>query len=51
MLKETMFNGKNLWLVKPNDCNRGRGVLIFDKLEDIKKVLHDTAKEINCPES
>lgn len=23
---ENMFNGKNFWLIKPTDFNRGRGV-------------------------
>jgi len=34
-----MFAGQNLWVVKPNDCNRGRGVMICNKLEDIKKII------------
>jgi len=44
MLEETMFAGQNLWLVKPSDCNRGRGVQVFNNLEEIRKVLNDYAE-------
>lgn len=40
-LKETMFNGQNLWVFKPNDCNRGKGVTLFRSLEDLKRLLVD----------
>ena len=32
-LGEEMYNGKNVWLIKPNDFNRGRGVCLFNSLE------------------
>ena len=28
-----MYMGKNVWLIKPNDFNRGRGVRLFNTLE------------------
>lgn len=34
-----MWSGENLWVLKPNDFNRGRGVHIFKKLEDLKKLI------------
>ena len=34
-----MFSGHNLWVVKPNDFNRGRGVHIFKTLEQLKKLI------------
>lgn len=43
MLRECMFSGHNLWVLKPNDCNRGRGVQIFNKLEDIRKLIMENA--------
>lgn len=40
-LKETMFNGQNLWVFKPNDCNRGKGVTLFRSMEELKRLLVD----------
>ena len=30
---------KNLWLVKPNNENQGKGIKIFDKIDDITRYL------------
>lgn len=32
-LKETMFDGRNFWMIKPTDFNRGRGVQVFNSIE------------------
>ena len=32
-LCKNMFDGKNFWLIKPTDFNRGRGVQVFNNLE------------------
>jgi Tubulin-tyrosine ligase family len=34
-----MFDGKNFWLIKPTDFNRGRGVQVFNTLEQFKKLI------------
>lgn len=34
-LKETMFDGHNVWILKPNNCNRGRGLFIVNRIEDL----------------
>jgi len=31
----------NLWLIKPNSYNRGRGVFVSNKLCYIKKLIND----------
>jgi hypothetical protein len=36
-----MFSGQNLWVLKPNDANRGRGVVLFNKLEDFKRLISE----------
>lgn len=36
-----MYTGNNLWILKPNDFNRGRGVHIFNKIEEFRKLLQD----------
>lgn len=36
-----MFDNQNLWVFKPNDCNRGRGVHVFSKIDDLKKLITD----------
>ena len=38
-LRDTMFDGENIWLLKPNDANRGRGVHLFNSLEQMKRLL------------
>ena len=32
-MEPEMYYGKNVWLIKPNDFNRGRGVKLFNSLE------------------
>ena len=31
-MRDSMFDGLNLWVLKPNDANRGRGVQVFSNL-------------------
>ena len=38
-LHESMFDGQNLWLLKPSDQNRGRGVSLFNSLEQLKRLI------------
>ena len=38
-MRDTMFNGHNLWLFKPSDANRGRGVNIFSSIDQLKKLI------------
>ena len=38
-MRETMFNGHNLWLFKPADANRGRGVNVFNTIDQLKKLI------------
>lgn len=40
-LKDSMNAGQNIWVLKPNDLNRGRGVHIFNNLEQLKKLILD----------
>ena len=32
-MRETLFNGHNMWLFKPADANRGRGVNLFNTID------------------
>ena len=38
-LRDSMLDTHNLWVFKPNDFNRGRGVHIFSSLEELKKLI------------
>ncbi len=38
-LENTHYNGRNLWLVKAPDLNRGRCIKIGDSIESIRKLL------------
>jgi len=40
-LDEEMYNSGNVWLIKPNDFNRGRGVSLFNSLEQLRKLMKD----------
>lgn len=45
-----MFAGQNLWVLKPNDFNRGRGVHIFNTLEQLKKLITDYTIGVEIPQ-
>ena len=36
-----MYQGGNIWLIKPNDFNRGRGVKLFNNLEQLKELIKE----------
>jgi hypothetical protein len=36
-----MLESQNLWVCKPNDCNRGKGINLFNSLEQLKKLIID----------
>ena len=36
-----MYNDKNVWLIKPSDYNRGRGVMLFNTLEQLRKLMKE----------
>lgn len=44
-----------LWLLKPSDSNRGRGIQLFDTLETLEKLLRElkegTAEYVNIQEN
>ena len=33
--------GKNIWILKPASCNRGRGIHIFNSFEMLESILTD----------
>ena len=36
-----MYDSSNVWLIKPNDFNRGRGVRLFNTLEQLRKMIKE----------
>ena len=46
-MRDTLFDGHNMWLFKPADANRGRGVNLFNSVEQLKKLIveHTTRAE------
>ena len=38
-LRDSMFAGQNIWLLKPADANRGRGVQLFSSIEHLKRLI------------
>lgn len=49
-LRESMFDGQNIWLLKPSDYNRGRGVSLFNSLEQLKRLIGElTSKKQSEP--
>ena len=35
-----MHEGHNLWVLKANDMNRGRGIHLFNNIEQLKKLIY-----------
>jgi Tubulin-tyrosine ligase family len=46
-IQSTHFKGKNIWIIKPTGFNRGRGVEVFTSLDQMKKIIKDSAEGIN----
>jgi hypothetical protein len=40
-----MLADQNIWVLKPNDCNRGRGVEVFNKLDELKRLINDSLSQ------
>jgi hypothetical protein len=40
-LSDEMFTGNNLWLLKPTDYNRGRGVQVFNSFDQFKHLIKE----------
>ena len=40
LLRE-MYAGANVWLIKPNDFNRGRGVRLFSSLDQLRILIRE----------
>ncbi len=38
-MTETFLNGKNVWVFKPSDMNRGRGVQMFRRLSELQQLI------------
>ena len=47
-LADSMFDGGNIWLIKPSDFNRGRGVCLFNSLDQLRKLFkeYSTGSEV-----
>jgi hypothetical protein len=35
----THFTGRNIWIFKPSELNRGRGIQLFDSLKQFNSIL------------
>lgn len=38
-IADTHFAGKNIWIVKPTEYNRGQGVSLFESIESLKNLI------------
>jgi phosphoribosylamine-glycine ligase len=50
----SLFDGANVWLLKPTGLNQGRGIYILDNLEKIKSLIKELSEGIvikgnGCP--
>jgi hypothetical protein len=45
-LVSTHFDGHNLWILKPTGFNRGRGVHVFQTIDELKKLLKDYSEGV-----
>lgn len=46
-IPETHFCGKNIWIIKPADFNRGRGIKIFNTLEAFRNIIAECVSDIH----
>ena len=49
-LSDGLFDGANVWLIKPNDFNRGRGVTLFNTLSQLRSLLKEFTQQSNSSE-
>ena len=40
-IDDNMYQGTNIWLIKPNDFNRGRGVRLFRNFTQLKNIIKE----------
>ncbi|EAS00468.2 tubulin-tyrosine ligase family protein (macronuclear) [Tetrahymena thermophila SB210] len=45
-----LFRGKNIWIFKPSDTNRGRGIKLFNSVQQLLSILQEYA-ESTIPKS
>ena len=38
-MRESLYDGHNMWLFKPADANRGRGVNLFNSIDMLKRLI------------
>jgi uncharacterized cupredoxin-like copper-binding protein len=48
-LRECMFADANIWVLKPNDFNRGRGVTLFNSVEQMRKLIAEFTAGVEVP--
>lgn len=41
------FQGHNVWLLKATGFNRGRGIHVFNRLEDLRKLIKEYTEGLN----
>ncbi len=41
------FKAQNIWILKATGFNRGRGIHVFNKLEDLKKLIKEYTDGVN----
>jgi hypothetical protein len=38
-MRDSMMDGQNIWILKPNDFNRGKGVELFSTIDELKRLI------------
>ena len=41
-IAESMLDGQNMWVIKPADYNRGRGVVIANRLDEVRRIINES---------
>ena len=42
-----MYDGGNIWILKPNDYNRGRGIKLFRSLDQLKSQIKESTQTVS----
>lgn len=46
-IPEAHFQGMNVWILKATGFNRGRGIHVFNKLDELKKLIKEYTDGLN----
>jgi phosphoribosylamine-glycine ligase len=50
-LSPSYFQGHNIWILKATGFNRGRGIHVFNKLEELNRLIKEYTEGASNPDN